>query len=79
MIGKAGSKWIWGRGRIADFSSGNLAVSGSLHVTGNPGCIGTGDLADGKQNLYRRNALHGADRKKGAASWTGRPGKQSLR
>ncbi len=43
-----------------------LAVAFTLLVI--LGCIGTGDQADGKQNLYRGNALHGADRKKEKAS-----------
>ncbi len=62
-IGQTVSEWIWRRRRTADLSGGNLVVSGSLHVVGNLGCIGTGDLADCKQNLYRGNALHGAEGK----------------
>ena len=49
-----------------------LVVSGSLHVVGNLGCIGTGDLADCKQNLYRGNALHGAEGKQETTAWKSR-------
>lgn len=68
LVGRQYLNGYGGAEKLPDFSDGNLVVSGSLHVTGNSGCIGTGDQADGKQNLYRGNALHGADRKKEKAS-----------
>ena len=71
-IGQTVSEWIWRRRRTADLSGGNLVVSGSLHVVGNLGCIGTGDLADCKQNLYRGNALHGAEGKQETTAWKSR-------
>ena len=68
LVGRQYLNGYGGAEELQNFSDGNLVVSGSLHVTGNSGCIGTGDQADGKQNLYRGNALHGADRKKEKAS-----------
>ena len=68
LVGRQYLNGYGGAEELQIFRYGNLVVSGSLHVTGNSGGIGTGDQADGKQNLYRGNALHGADRKKEKAS-----------
>ena len=75
LLGRQYLNGYGGGGGIADFPGRNLAVSGSFHVIGNHQCVRTGDLADGKQNLYRRTTLHGADQKKEAASCKDRSGK----
>ena len=57
LVGRQYLNGYGGAEELQIFSDGNLVVSGSLHVTGNSGCIGTGDQADGKQNLYRGECI----------------------
>ena len=47
---------------------GSAAAISDTGTSGKAVSEWVGDQADGKQNLYRGNALHGADRKKEKAS-----------